>query len=118
MAASARSGVDPWSERSAIPPLTPYFVMRVGQPPLIPCADPGDPARGDAIEACAVRFRAVLLQNHGAITAGRTMAEALEATIELEHTCGLLLRIGTKPFQLIPAESTRRAAEMYGSVCD
>ena len=118
VAASAWSCVDPWSERSAVPPLTPYFVMRVGQTPLIPYADPGDPAQGDAIEARTVRFRAALLQNHGAITAGRTMAEALEATIELEHTCGLLLRIGTKPFQLIPADSARRLAEKYGSEWD
>lgn len=118
IAASAWSCVDPWSERSAVPPLTPYFVMRVGQTPLIPYADPGDPVQGDVIEACAVRFRAALLQNHGAITAGRTMAEALEATIELEHTCALLLRIGAMPYQLIPADAAGRLAEKYDSVWD
>ena len=92
--------------------------MRVGQTPLIPYADPGDPAQGDTIEAADIRFRAALLQNHGAITAGRTMAQALEATIELEHTCALLLHIGAKPFRLIPLEAARRLAEKYDSVWD
>ena len=116
VAASAWSCVEPWSERSAIPPLTPYFVMRVGQTPLIPYADPGDPAQGDAIENASIRFRAALLQNHGAIAAGGTMAQALDATIELEHTCAVLLRIGAKAFQLVPEDAARRLAQKYDSV--
>jgi ribulose-5-phosphate 4-epimerase/fuculose-1-phosphate aldolase len=115
LAASACSCLDPWSERSAIPPLTPYFVMRVGQTPLIPYADPGDPAQADAIQASGSRFRAALLQNHGAITAGRTMGEALEAAVELEHTCSLLLQLGSRPFQLLPSEATDRLAKRYDS---
>ena len=115
LAASAVSCLDPWSERSAIPPLTPYFVMRVGQTPLIPYADPGDPAQADAIQASGSRFRAALLQNHGAITAGRTVREALEAVVELEHTCSLLLHLGSRPFQLLPSDAADRLAKKYDS---
>ena len=39
----------PWSEQSAVPPLTPYSLMRVGQVPLLPFAAPGDPAMGGLI---------------------------------------------------------------------
>jgi 3-dehydro-4-phosphotetronate decarboxylase len=115
LAASACSCLDPWSQRSAIPPLTPYFVMRVGQTPLIPYADPGDPAQADAIQASRSRFRAALLQNHGAITAGRTVREAQEAVVELEHTCSLLLQLGSRPFQLLPPEAADRLAKRYDS---
>jgi ribulose-5-phosphate 4-epimerase/fuculose-1-phosphate aldolase len=115
LAASACSCLDPWSEQSAIPPLTPYFVMRVGQTPLIPYADPGDPAQADAIQASGSRFRAALLQNHGAITAGRTLREALEAAVELENTCSLLLQLGSRPFQLLPSEAADRLAKRYDS---
>jgi ribulose-5-phosphate 4-epimerase/fuculose-1-phosphate aldolase len=115
LAATAYSCLDPWSERSAVPPLTPYFVMRVGQTPLIPYADPGDAAQADAIQASGSRFRAALLQNHGAITAGRTVREALEAAVELEHTCSLLLQLGSRPFRLLPSEAVDRLATRYDS---
>jgi len=114
-AASACSCLEPWSELSAVPPLTPYFVMRVGQTPLIPYADPGDQAQADSIEASTSMFRAALLGNHGAITAGRTVREALDAAVELEHTCDLLLRLGSRPFRLLPEQTAERLAKKYDS---
>lgn len=117
-AASALSCLSPWSQRSAIPPLTPYFVMRVGQTPLIDYADPGDQAQADAIEHARTRFRAALLANHGAITAGRTVREALDATVELENTCALLLRLGARPYRLLPDGAAERLAARYDSIWD
>lgn len=117
-AATAWSCLEPWSERSAVPPLTPYFVMRVGQTPLIPYADPGDRSQADAIEQTEARFRSALLANHGAITAGRTVGEALAAAVELEHTCGLLLRLGDRPRRLLPPGAAGRLAARYDSVWD
>ncbi|MCA1219717.1 class II aldolase/adducin family protein [Streptomyces sp. 8L] len=80
-----------WSERSAIPPLTPYFVMRVGQTPLIPYAAPGDPGQAALLESLPFPFRAALLQNHGPVVSGRGLESALDAAIELEEVCALLL---------------------------
>ena len=49
-----------------IPPLTPYFVMRVGRRmPIVEYYRPGDPAMEPAINAASRDARAVLLANHG-----------------------------------------------------
>ncbi|MFF5991177.1 class II aldolase/adducin family protein [Prauserella flavalba] len=113
--ASAVSCLAPWSERSALPPITPYFVMRVGQTPLVPYADPGDPAQAESIERLAWPFRAALLANHGLVVAGRTVAEALDAAIELEEASKLLLLLGDRPIRTLEESDAVRLGERYGS---
>lgn len=113
-AAMAVSCLEPWTEWSAIPPLTPYFLMRVGQTPLVPYADPGDPGQADWIEAIPFPLHAVLLQNHGAITVGRDLAEAVETAVELEQVCEILLRTAPLPKRLLDEETAVRLAGKYG----
>ncbi|KHL03587.1 aldolase [Sinomonas humi] len=113
-AAMAVSCLEPWTEWSAIPPLTPYFVMRVGQTPLVPYADPGDPSQADWIEAIPFPLHAVLLQNHGAITVGRDLAEAVDTAVELEQVCDTLLRTAGLPKRLLSQETAVRLAGKYG----
>ncbi|MEO5659372.1 MAG: class II aldolase/adducin family protein, partial [Polaromonas sp.] len=38
-----------------LPPITPYFVMKVGHVPLIPYHRPGDPAVGECVAQCIVQ---------------------------------------------------------------
>jgi len=79
-----------------IPPLTPYFVMRVGRRlPVIPYYRPGDPAMEPAIAAAARSARAVLLANHGSVVSGRTLADAVHAAEELEEAAKLFLLLRT-----------------------
>jgi len=113
--ASAVSCAPPWSPLSAIPPLTPYFVMRVGQTPLIPYSDPGDIAQAELVEALAFPFRAALLQNHGLITAGPTMQWALDSAIELEEVCKLILLLGGRSSRLLTAAEAARVAAKNSS---
>ncbi|SOD62640.1 Ribulose-5-phosphate 4-epimerase/Fuculose-1-phosphate aldolase [Streptomyces zhaozhouensis] len=113
--AAARSCQPAWSQRSAVPPLTPYFVMRVGQTPLIPYAPPGDADQARGLADLDFPFRAALLQNHGPVTSGRDMAAAVAAAVELEETSRLLLLLGQHPHRVLtPAEATALAAR-YGS---
>ena len=73
-----------------IPPLTPYFVMRVGRSmPIIEYYRPGDPAMEPAIHAAARDARAVLLANHGPVVSGRTLTDAVYAAEELEEAAKL-----------------------------
>jgi 3-dehydro-4-phosphotetronate decarboxylase len=75
-----------------IPPLTPYFVMRVGRRmPIIPYYRPGDPAMEPAIHAAAQDARAVLLANHGPVVSGKTLTDAVYAAEELEEAAKLFL---------------------------
>jgi ribulose-5-phosphate 4-epimerase/fuculose-1-phosphate aldolase len=75
-----------------IPPLTPYFVMRVGRTmPIVPYYRPGDPAMEPAIHAAARGARAVLLANHGPVVSGKTLTDAVYAAEELEEAAKLFL---------------------------
>ena len=75
-----------------IPPLTPYFVMRIGRAmPVVPYYRPGDPAMEPAIGDAARGARAVLLANHGPVVSGRTLTDAVYAAEELEEAARLFL---------------------------
>ena len=88
-----------------IPPLTPYFVMRVGRRmPIVEYYRPGDPAMEPAIHAAAQNARAVLLAYHGPVVSGKTLTDAVYAAEELEEAAKLYLmlrhaapRLLTKP---------------------
>lgn len=87
--AVAASCLQPWSPTSAIAPLTPYFVMKVGQTPLLPYFAPGSPDGAEAVRALKAPARAMLLRNHGSLVAGVSPSAAADAAIELEETARL-----------------------------
>ena len=87
-----------WRADDIVPPLTPYFVMKVGHVPLVPYHVPGDPAVG-AVVARAIesrrskggRLQAVMLDRLGPNVWHRTPAQAMAALEELEETAKLWL---------------------------
>ena len=89
-----------------IPPLTPYFVMRVGRTmPIVEYYRPGDPAMEPAIHAAARGARAVLLANHGPVVSGKTLTDAVYAAEELEEAAKLYLMLrGGSPRLLTPGQ--------------
>lgn len=94
--------IDP---RAALPPMTPYYLMRAGRTALVPYYRPGDPAVADAIRGLAGRYASVLLANHGPVVAGDTLEAAVFATEELEETAKLYLLLrGMNPRYLTPAQ--------------
>jgi 3-dehydro-4-phosphotetronate decarboxylase len=95
--------VDP---ANPIPPLTPYFVMRVGRRmPVVAYYRPGDPAMEPAIHAAAKDARAVLLANHGPVVSGKTLTDAVYAAEELEEAAKLFLLLrAVSPRTLTPAQ--------------
>jgi ribulose-5-phosphate 4-epimerase/fuculose-1-phosphate aldolase len=74
-----------------LPPLTAYFVMRIGQLALVPYHAPGDMGLANAVRAVAGKHHAVLLANHGPVVAGSDVAAAADAVEELEATAQLYL---------------------------
>lgn len=87
-----------------IPPLTPYFVMKIGRLPLLPYHRPGDPALGDAIGALAKKHAAVLLANHGPVVSGSSLEAAVYAAEELEETAKLFLMLRDVPVRPLDAQ--------------
>ena len=99
-----------WRESDIVPPITPYYVMKVGHVPLIPYHRPGDPAAADcvaaAIRAAAARgvpLRAVMLDRLGPNVWHGTPAAAMATLEELEETARLWLMTTPRPEPLSDA---------------
>ena len=74
-----------------LPPLTAYYVMRIGSLPLVPYYAPGDMALAQAVRGFAGKHHAMLLANHGPVVAGSSLSAAADAVEELEATAKLFL---------------------------
>ena len=99
-----------------IPPLTPYFVMRVGRAmPVIPYYRPGDPAMEPAILEAARRARAVLLANHGPVISGRTLTDAVYAAEELEEAAKLFLLLRGQNMRLLDTGQVDDLLHTFGA---
>jgi ribulose-5-phosphate 4-epimerase/fuculose-1-phosphate aldolase len=103
------SGV--WSNDDILPPITPYFVMKVGHVPLIEYRRPGDPEVGKLV-ACAVErmrangmpIRAVMLDRLGPNVWHESLAAAMAVLEELEETARLWLNCAVKPAPVSEAQ--------------
>jgi 3-dehydro-4-phosphotetronate decarboxylase len=103
VAVSCLADVDP---ADVLPPLTAYYVMRVGRLPLLPYHAPGDSALEPLAEATARTDHAFLLSNHGPVVAGADLAAAADAVEELEETARLhLLLQGHRTRPLTPEQA-------------
>ena len=74
-----------------LPPITAYYVMRIGSLPLVPYFAPGDMKLADAVRGFAGKHHAMLLANHGPVVAGSSLSAAADAVEELEATAKLYL---------------------------
>lgn len=90
VAVSVLSDVDP---AEPIPPITPYYVMKIGKLALLPYYAPGDSTLANAVREAAGKHHAVLLGNHGPVVAGKDLETAVYATEELEETARLYLML-------------------------
>lgn len=87
-----------WSQDDIVPPITPYFVMKVGHVPLIPYHRPGDAAVGDLVTDRIITMRdagkpirAVMLDRLGPNVWHSSPAQASAVLEELEETARLYL---------------------------
>ncbi len=99
-----------WGDDDILPPLTPYYVMKVGHVPLIPYHRPGDAQVAELvvqrIAAMAARgtpIRAVMLDRLGPNVWQRSLAEASAVLEELEETAKLWLLCQPRPQPLSDA---------------
>ena len=92
------------SQADIVPPITPYFVMKVGHVPLIPYHRPGDPAAAECVaeaiaqaQARGVPIRAVMLERLGPNVWHESPAAAMATLEELEETAKLWLMTRPPP---------------------
>lgn len=75
---------------NAIPPITPYVVMRAGSVPLVPYRTPGSVEAGDIAARFAPNHSAILIANHGPVATGKTLDAAVSAIEEIEEAAKLV----------------------------
>ncbi|HBK04281.1 MAG TPA: aldolase [Acetobacteraceae bacterium] len=113
--ATAVSCLPDVDQSNPIPPLTPYFVMRVGRRmPIVPYYRPGDPSMEPAINSAAKDARAVLLANHGPVVSGKTLTDAVYAAEELEEAAKLFLMLRGQAPRLLTATQVNDLLTTFG----
>jgi 3-dehydro-4-phosphotetronate decarboxylase len=101
VAVACMDGVD---AADVLPPLTPYYVMRVGRLPLVPYGRPGDASLAGEVRRRARDSHALLLANHGPIVAGPSLDAAASAIEEIEETAKLVLLLDGLPTRPLTPE--------------
>jgi ribulose-5-phosphate 4-epimerase/fuculose-1-phosphate aldolase len=87
--AVALSCLESFDPAEPLPPLTPYYFMRVAPLAVLPYFRPGSQGLAEAVETAAVAHHCMLLRNHGLICSGSSLTEAVDRTEELEQTARL-----------------------------
>jgi len=107
VAVSCLADVDP---KQPIPPITAYYVMKIGNLVLLPYYAPGDMTLANAVKEVAGKHHAILLANHGPIVAGKDLESAVYATEELEETARLYLLLRGNGLRILTPE---QVAELH-----
>jgi ribulose-5-phosphate 4-epimerase/fuculose-1-phosphate aldolase len=110
-----------WKQEDILPPITPYYVMKVGHVPLIEYYRPGDAMVGELVAQAIGRMRAqgtgiraVMLDRLGPNVWHSTPAAAMAALEELEETARLWLLAGRKA-EPLSAEQIDQLRRQFGA---
>ena len=91
-------------KEAPIPPITAYYVMKIGKLKLLPYYAPGDMSLANAVREVAAKHHAILLANHGPIVAGKTLESAVYASEELEETAKLFLLLHGNKINILDSD--------------
>jgi 3-dehydro-4-phosphotetronate decarboxylase len=102
-----------WQQEDVLPPITPYYIMKVGHVPLIPYDRPGSGAVADQVAELAASVRAVLLERLGPVVWERSVSQAAYALEELEETAKLWMSLG-RTGTALPEAAINDLRETFG----
>jgi 3-dehydro-4-phosphotetronate decarboxylase len=109
----AVSVLDDVNPDDVLPPITGYYVMRIGTLPLVPYFAPGDLALADAVRGFAGKHHALLLANHGPVVGGSSLSAAADAVEELEETARLFLLLHGRRIRTLSATQVAEIRQRY-----
>ncbi len=89
---------------AALPPLTPYRVMRLGDVPVATYQTPGSDGLATGVAELVRGHDAMLLANHGPVLVGRDLASAADLAEELETAAQLTVLLRGAPFNQLPGD--------------
>lgn len=94
----------PTDEGNVLPVVTSGSITRVGRLPLLEYIKPGAPRLAERIEQLCIGVNALLMQNHGMISLGADMDQAVDIAEELEQNIRVWLLTGGAARLLSDAE--------------
>ncbi len=112
VAVSCLRDIDP---ENVLPPITAYYVMRVGRLPLVPYFAPGDIQLAEAVALAVRASKGALLANHGPVIGGIDLASAVYAVEELEETAKLYLLLRHQATQFLTENQIQQLYERFPS---
>ncbi len=103
-----------WRTDDVLPPITPYYVMKVGHVPLIQYRRPGAPEVAAEVAGWAPKVRAVLLERLGPVVWEKSVSQASFALEELEETAALWMSLG-RLSEALPDEAIEELRNTFGA---
>ena len=100
-------------KKNVLPPITAYYLMKIGTLPLVPYFHPGDINLAKAVKEMASDHHAVLLANHGPVVAGKTLEDAVYAIEELEETARLFLLLKNMKTQYLNQNQVNELTKLF-----
>lgn len=97
-----------------MPPLTPYYFMRVAPLAVLPYFCPGSAELAAAVEQAALQHNCMLLRNHGTICAGMNLGEAVDRAEELEATAQLYFTLRGERIRCLTAAQVAELQQVFG----
>jgi 3-dehydro-4-phosphotetronate decarboxylase len=108
-----------------LPPLTPYFVMKVGHVPRVPYHRPGDPQAAACVstligqaQAQGVRLHAVMLDRLGPNVWHENLSAAMATLEELEETARLAMLLSppsNTPLRVLDAAQVQELRQHFNA---
>jgi len=98
---------------NALPPLTPYYVMRIGTLPMIPYYRPADPKLAREVGRAAADHHAILLAQHGMIVGGKDLDDAVNSAEELEETARLFFQLRGRPYNELAQDQVAELERIF-----
>lgn len=111
--AVALSVLEETDPEDALPPITAYYVMRIGKLPMVPYFPPGDTGLAAAMRPVFKDHKACLLANHGPVVADKSLRDAVGAMEELEETAKLHLMLRGIPVRTLTPQQVAELRKRY-----
>jgi len=111
---AALSCLDSFDPSNPLPPLTPYYFMRVAPLAVLPYFRPGSEELAQAVERAATAHHCMLLRNHGTICAGSNLSEAVDRAEELEQTARLYFILRGEKVRHLTPEEVEELSKIFG----
>jgi ribulose-5-phosphate 4-epimerase/fuculose-1-phosphate aldolase len=110
----ALSCLEGFDAENPLPPLTPYYFMRVAPLAVLPYFRPGSSGLAEAVGRAATLHNCMLLRNHGVVCAGSTLSEAVDRAEELEQTARLHFLLRGEGVRLLTPEQVEELKRSFG----